>query len=132
MLKLLVNLELKKSFTLPPARFYGTARYVPIDENHPLQGQSPYAATKIGADQLALALLSFIWHTGCCYSSVQHVWTASISASGKTYSDYSACRRQQIIKLGSIHPTRDFNYVKDTVQGFIARAACDLAVGEIN
>ena len=90
---------------------YGTAQYVPIDEKHPYQGQSPYSATKIGADRLAESF----------YRSFNLTIISQLLA-GK-----------EEIKLGSLTPTRDFNYVKDTAAGFIAIAESDRTIGqEIN
>jgi NAD dependent epimerase/dehydratase len=110
---------------------YGTARRVPINEDHPLQGQSPYAATKIGADQLALSFhLSFgtpvtvirPFNTYGPRQSARAVIPTIITqiASGARH-----------VELGAMHPTRDFNYVLDTVRGFVAVAECDAAVGSV-
>lgn len=110
---------------------YGTARFVPISENHPLQPQSPYSASKIGADQMALAFKHSFnlpvvvirpFNTYGPRQSARAVIPTIITqiASG-----------QRIIRLGAIQPTRDFNYIWDTVQGFIAVAASDSAVGEV-
>jgi NAD dependent epimerase/dehydratase len=109
---------------------YGTARYIPIDEKHPLQGQSPYSATKIGADRLAESF----------YRSFQT--PIVIVRPFNTYGPRQSARAiiptviiqllsgETELKLGSLSPTRDFNYVKDTVQGFIALAKSDSALGE--
>lgn len=109
---------------------YGTAQFVPITEEHPLQGQSPYSATKIGADQLALSFhrsfdvpVSIIrpFNTYGPRQSARAVIPTVISqiaAGAKT------------IKLGALEPTRDFTHVSDTVNGFIALAECDDAVGD--
>lgn len=110
---------------------YGTARFVPITEAHPLQGQSPYSASKIGADQIAQSFhLSFDtpvttirpFNTYGPRQSARAVIPTIITqiAAGATS-----------IKLGAIHPTRDFNFVRDTVRGFITLAECDQAVGEV-
>jgi len=110
---------------------YGTALYVPIDEKHPLQGQSPYSASKIGADQMALSF----------YRSFE--LPVSIIRPFNTYGPRQSARAviptiitqlaagQQRIKLGAIHPTRDFNYVKDTVRGFIHMLESPVSVGEV-
>lgn len=110
---------------------YGTARFVPINELHPLQGQSPYSASKIGADQIAQSF----------YHSFET--PISIIRPFNTYGPRQSARAviptiiTQIasgfnnIKLGAIHPTRDFNYVRDTVRGFVAVAECDEAVGKV-
>ena len=110
---------------------YGTAQYVPIDEDHPLQGQSPYSASKIGADQMALSFyrsfntpVSIIrpFNTYGPRQSARAVIPAIITqlANGK-----------REIKLGALSPTRDFNYVMDTVAGFIAVAKSDASIGEV-
>lgn len=109
---------------------YGTAQYVPIDEKHPFQGQSPYSATKIGADRLAESF----------YRSFQ--LPVTIVRPFNTYGPRQSARAviptiitqllsgKTEIKLGSLSPTRDFNYVKDTVQGFISIYESDKTVGE--
>ena len=110
---------------------YGTARFVPITEEHPLQGQSPYSATKIGADQLAMSFFN-AFET-----------PVSIVRPFNTYGPRQSARAviptiiTQIakglrkIKLGALYPTRDFNYIKDTVSGFIAVAESEKSVGEV-
>jgi NAD dependent epimerase/dehydratase len=110
---------------------YGTARYVPIDEAHPLQGQSPYSATKIGADQLAMSyFLSF----GTPVSIIRPFNTYGPRQSARavipTIISQIAAGADEI-KLGAVHPTRDFNYVQDTVRGFVAVAESDRSVGEV-
>ena len=110
---------------------YGTARKVPIDEEHPLQGQSPYSATKIGADQMALA---FHRSFGTPVTVLRPFNTYGPRQSARavipaTIIQLLAGRRP--IRLGALHPTRDFNFVRDTVRGFIAGAACDAALGEV-
>lgn len=109
---------------------YGTAQYVPIDEKHPFQGQSPYSATKIGADRLAESffrsfdtpvVIARPFNTYGPRQSARAVIPTVITQllSGETQ-----------LSLGSLTPTRDFNFVADTVRGFIALAECDAAVGE--
>ena len=110
---------------------YGTAQFVPITEEHPLQGQSPYSATKIGADQIAL---SFYRAFGTPVSVVRPFNTYGPRQSARAViptiiTQIAAGERQ--VRLGSIHPTRDFNYVVDTVRGFIACGESDKAVGEV-
>lgn len=96
---------------------YGTARYVPIDEEHPLQGQSPYSATKIGADQLALSFYrSFEMPVAVIRPFNTYGPRQSARAVIPTIITQLANGKKQI-KLGAISPTRDFNYVKDTVAG---------------
>ena len=109
---------------------YGTAQYVPIDEKHPYQGQSPYSATKIGADRLAESF----------YRSFN--LPVSIVRPFNTYGPRQSARAviptiitqllsgKEEIKLGSLSPTRDFNYVKDTAAGFVSIAESDKTIGE--
>jgi len=110
---------------------YGTARYVPIDEEHPLQGQSPYAATKIAADQMALA---FHRSFGTPVAVIRPFNTYGPRQSARavipTVITQLACGTREI-KLGALHPTRDFNFISDTVRGFMAVAEADVSVGEV-
>jgi dTDP-glucose 4,6-dehydratase len=110
---------------------YGTAKFVPITEEHPLQGQSPYAATKIAADQLAM---SFYCSFGTPVSIIRPFNTYGPRQSARavipTIITQIATGKRRI-KLGSLHPTRDFNYVKDTVRGFIAALKSEKSVGEV-
>ena len=110
---------------------YGTARFVPITEEHPLQGQSPYSASKIGADQIAL---SFHKSFGTPVTVLRPFNTYGPRQSARAViptiiTQIASGKRS--IRLGAIHPTRDFNYVSDTVAGFISALTCDLAVGEV-
>lgn len=109
---------------------YGTAQYAPIDELHPFQGQSPYSATKIGADRLAESffrsfetpvIIARPFNTYGPRQSARAVIPTVITQllSGET-----------ALRLGSLNPTRDFNFVADTVDGFISLAECDAAIGE--
>ncbi len=110
---------------------YGTARYVPIDEEHPLQGQSPYSATKIGADQLALSFYrSFEMPVSVIRPFNTYGPRQSARAVIPTIISQIANGKKQI-KLGAISPTRDFNYVKDTVAGFISMMKSNAALGEV-
>jgi NAD dependent epimerase/dehydratase len=109
---------------------YGTALYVPIDEKHPLQPQSPYSASKIGADAMAMSFYNAF------------ALPVTIVRPFNTYGPRQSARAviptiiTQIangvkeIKLGDVSPTRDFNYVADTCRGFIALAECDQAIGK--
>jgi NAD dependent epimerase/dehydratase len=110
---------------------YGTARFVPITEEHPLQGQSPYSASKIGADQIAL---SFYSSFGTPVAVLRPFNTYGPRQSARAIiptiiTQIAAGSRE--IKLGSLHPTRDFSYVDDTVAGFLASLATDAALGEV-
>jgi NAD dependent epimerase/dehydratase len=110
---------------------YGTAQYVPIDEKHPLVGQSPYSASKIGADKLAESyFLSF----GTPVATIRPFNTFGPRQSARAVIPTlitQALSGAKVISLGSMDPVRDFNYVKDTVRGFMAVAACDQAVGRV-
>jgi len=110
---------------------YGTARFVPITEDHPLQGQSPYAASKIGADQLAL---SFFTSFGTPVTVLRPFNTYGPRQSARAViptiiTQIASGRRQ--IQLGAVHPTRDFNHVSDTVAAFVATLTCEGCAGEV-
>ena len=125
------DLEVEKFIQTSTSEVYGTARFVPITEEHPLQGQSPYSATKIGADQIAFSF----------YNSFD--MPVSIVRPFNTYGPRQSARAiiptvitqiangHKSIKLGSLSPTRDFNYVDDTVNAFIAAAESDKSTGEV-
>ena len=110
---------------------YGTALRVPIDEDHPLQPQSPYSASKIGGDMMALSF----WHAFELPVAVVRPFNTygprqSTRAVIPTILTQLHAGAPQI-RLGTTVPTRDFNYVEDTVAGFLAVAACDRAVGQV-
>lgn len=125
------ELGVSKVVQTSTSEVYGTAKFVPITEEHPLQGQSPYSASKIGADQIAL---SFYTSFGTPVSVIRPFNTYGPRQSARAVIPTiitqiaNGVRR---IKLGSLHPTRDFSYVQDTVRGFIAVAESDRSVGEI-
>jgi NAD dependent epimerase/dehydratase len=110
---------------------YGTARYVPMDEAHPLQGQSPYSASKIGADQMVNA---FFTSFGLPAVTVRPFNTFGPRQSARavipTIISQLAAGKQEIM-LGALDPTRDFTYVSDTVGGFIAALESDKGAGEV-
>lgn len=124
------DLGTKRILVTSTSEVYGTAKYVPIDEEHPLQGQSPYSATKIGADRIAESF----------YRSFNLPIT--IVRPFNTYGPRQSARAviptiitqllsgKKEIKLGSLTPTRDFNYVKDTAKGFIEIAKSEKTIGE--
>lgn len=127
------DLGTKRVLVTSTSEVYGTAQYVPIDEKHPFQGQSPYSATKIGADRLAESF----------YRSFE--MPVTIVRPFNTYGPRQSARAviptvitqllsgMTEIKLGSLTPTRDFSYVKDTARGFIDIARSDKTIGqEIN
>ncbi|SDG53253.1 NAD-dependent 4,6-dehydratase LegB [Roseospirillum parvum] len=124
------DLGVERVVATSTSEVYGTARFVPITEEHPLQGQSPYSASKIGADQMALAfhrafgtpvVLLRPFNTFGPRQSARAVIPAIITQIAE------GSRR---LHLGALHPTRDFSYVADTVQGFIAAAGCEALIGE--
>lgn len=109
---------------------YGTAQYVPINENHPLQGQSPYSATKIGADEMAMSFYrSFDTPVGIIRPFNTYGPRQSARAVIPTIITQIASGQDKI-KLGSLSPTRDFNYIKDTVNGFISFMDSNKSIGE--
>ncbi len=124
------ELGTKRVLVTSTSEVYGTAKYVPIDEKHPMQGQSPYSATKIGADRMAESF----------YKSFNLPMT--IVRPFNTYGPRQSARAviptiitqllagKEEIKLGNLSPTRDFNYVKDTAYGFIEIAKADKTIGE--
>lgn len=125
------ELSIAKILHTSTSEVYGTARFVPITEDHPLQGQSPYSASKIGADHMAM--------------SFYHAFNlpVTIVRPFNTYGPRQSARAviptiitqiasgQRRLKLGALSPTRDFNYVKDTVQGFVAALEAKNIAGEI-
>ena len=109
---------------------YGTAQYVPIDEKHPLQPQSPYSASKIGADAMAMSFYNaFDLPVTIARPFNTYGPRQSARAIIPTIISQIASGMPQIL-LGDVSPTRDFNYVEDTCRGFLALARCDKAVGE--
>lgn len=123
----------EKILVTSTSEVYGTALYVPIDEKHPRQPQSPYSASKIGADAIAL---SFNHAFGLPVTIVRPFNTYGPRQSARAFiptiiTQIASGNRE--IKVGDLTPTRDFNYVADTVAGFIAIAEADDTVGkEIN
>nr|WP_186350832.1 NAD-dependent 4,6-dehydratase LegB [Pseudomonas proteolytica] len=110
---------------------YGTAQYVPIDEKHPLQAQSPYSASKIGADAMALSFFnSFDLPLTIARPFNTYGPRQSARAVIPTIITQIASGMKQI-KLGDTSPTRDFNYVADTCRGFLELARCNEAIGEV-
>ena len=124
------ELDTSRILVTSTSEVYGTAQYVPIDEKHPFQGQSPYSATKIGADRLAE---SFYRSFNLPVSIVRPFNTFGPRQSARAViptiiSQLLAGKDK--IELGALTPTRDFNYVKDTAAGFIAIAESDKTIGE--
>ncbi len=128
-----IDNDVSKVIVTSTSEVYGTAKYVPIDENHPKQPQSPYSATKIGADAIAKSF----------YNAFE--LPVTIARPFNTYGPRQSARAiiptiitqiasgKKEIKLGDLTPTRDFNYVKDTCSGFVAISNCANTDGqEIN
>lgn len=125
------ELSVERVIQTSTSEVYGTAKYVPIDEHHPLQPQSPYSATKISADNMALSF----------YNAFN--LPVTIARPFNTYGPRQSARAviptiitqilsgERKIKLGNLEPTRDMNFVKDTVNGFIKIAECDELLGEV-
>lgn len=125
------ELGVQKVVQTSTSEVYGTARFVPITEEHPLQGQSPYSASKIGADHVAM--------------SFYHAFDVPVALIRpfNTYGPRQSARAviptiitqllsgKREIKLGALSPTRDFNYVKDTVRGFVSVMESENSIGEV-
>lgn len=125
------ELRISKVVQTSTSEVYGTARFVPITEGHPLQGQSPYSASKIGADQIAQ---SFYLSFGTPVVTLRPFNTYGPRQSARAVIPTiitQIANGQRQIKLGAVHPTRDFNYVADTVNGFIKALETDAGVGEV-
>ncbi|MGM0520136.1 MAG: NAD-dependent 4,6-dehydratase LegB [Campylobacterota bacterium] len=122
--------NVKRVIHTSTSEVYGTAQYVPIDEKHPIQPQSPYSASKIGADNMAMSF----------YNAFE--LPVTIARPFNTYGPRQSARAviptiitqiangKKSIKLGDVSPTRDFNYVEDTCRGFIELAQCEESIGE--
>ena len=127
------DLELSRVAVTSTSEVYGTAQYVPIDEKHPVQGQSPYSASKIGADKMAE---SFFRSFGTPVVTMRPFNTYGPRQSARAVIPTIITQLlagAEEIHLGSLHPTRDLNYVEDTAAGMIALAECDAALGrEVN
>lgn len=125
------ELQVAKIVHTSTSEVYGTAQFVPISEHHPLQGQSPYAATKIGADQLALSFYrSFDTPVAVVRPFNTYGPRQSARAIIPTIITQVASGRPKIV-LGALEPTRDFTFIRDTVRGFIAVAESDASAGEV-
>ncbi len=107
---------------------YGTARHAPIDEGHPLQGQSPYAASKIGADKMAEAFV-LSYHLPVVTVRPFNTYGPRQSARAVIPAIITQCLSDGAVRLGNLHPTRDLNYVSDIVDGFLLAAEAAEAVG---
>ncbi len=124
------DLNTRRVLVTSTSEVYGTARYTPIDEKHPFQGQSPYSATKIGADRLAE---SFYRSFGLPLTIVRPFNTYGPRQSARAVIPTIITQLlagQNEIRLGALTPTRDMNYVSDTVAGFMAIAKSEKTIGE--
>jgi len=124
------DLNVERVVHTSTSEVYGTALYAPIDEKHPLQGQSPYSASKIGADKLAE---SFHHSYGLPVSTVRpfNTYGPRQSARAVIPTIISQMLTRDRIHLGSLSPFRDFNYVGDTVAGFLAAAVSERTIGDV-
>ena len=121
--------NVKRVVQTSTSEVYGTAQYIPIDEVHPLHPQSPYAATKVGADQLALSFYaSFNVPVGILRPF--NTYGPRQSARAVIPTIISQLANKSKVKLGSLSPTRDFSFVQDTANGFLAAAQSDAIVGQ--
>lgn len=121
---------IEKTVITSTSEVYGTARYVPIDENHPLQGQSPYSASKIAADKLAESFYcSYNLPVAICRPFNTYGPRQSMRAVIPTIITQALTKDE--IHLGALSPTRDFTFVADTVEGFIRIAESPRSVGEV-
>jgi NAD dependent epimerase/dehydratase len=125
------ELGVKKVIQTSTSEVYGTAQFVPITEEHPLQGQSPYSASKIGADQIAMSYFHS-YDTPVCIIRPFNTYgpRQSMRAVIPTIIGQIA-NGQKTIKLGSLDPTRDFNYVSDIARGFMLAAISDRCIGQV-
>jgi len=122
--------DVEKIVHTSTSEVYGTARYVPIDEEHPLQGQSPYSASKIGADMIAN---SFYKAYNLPVATIRpfNTYGPRQSARAVIPTIITQAQIKKIVHLGALHPTRDFTFVTDTVEGFIKMAESPKSIGEV-
>ncbi len=124
------ELKVEKIIHTSTSEVYGSAQFVPITEGHPLQGQSPYSASKIGADQIAMSYYTS-FETPVAIIRLFNTYGPRQSLRAVIPTMITQIANRTKIKMGALHPTRDFNYISDAVNGFVAIAESDLAVGEI-
>ncbi|MDA1082355.1 MAG: NAD-dependent 4,6-dehydratase LegB [Gemmatimonadetes bacterium] len=125
------DLGVRKVVVTSTSEVYGTARFVPITEEHPLQGQSPYSASKIGADQIAL---SYYMSFGTPVAVLRPFNTYGPRQSARAVIPTiitQIAQGNRRIKLGALHPTRDFSFIADTVRGFLAALTSDATTGTV-
>ena len=125
------ELGIKKVVHTSTSEVYGSAQFVPITEEHPLRGQSPYSASKIGADQLAMSFYSSFKTPVCTIRPFNTYGPRQSARAVIPTIIIQILDGNNSLKLGAVHPTRDFSYVADTVQGFISVGMSDKTVGEV-
>jgi NAD dependent epimerase/dehydratase len=121
--------DVKRVVHTSTSEVYGTAQYTPIDENHPLQGQSPYSASKIGADKIAE---SYFYSFGLPVSIFRPFNTYGPRQSTRAIipTIITQALTSDVVKIGSLNPVRDLTFVQDTVKAFMAMATCNEAIGK--
>ena len=122
--------EVEKIIHTSTSEVYGTAKYVPIDEKHPLQGQSPYSASKIGADKIAESFC-LSYHLPLAIIRPFNTYGPRQSSRAVIPTIITQALTKEKIFLGSLHPTRDYTYVKDVVEAFIKVAESPKSIGEV-
>jgi dTDP-glucose 4,6-dehydratase len=122
--------DVEKIIHTSTSEVYGTARYVPIDEKHPLQGQSPYSASKIGADMIAYSFCTS-FKLPVAIIRPFNTYGPRQSARAVTPTIITQALTKKVIQLGSLHPTRDLTFVTDTIEGFIKVAEEEKSIGEV-
>ena len=122
--------DVEKIIHTSTSEVYGTARYVPIDEKHPLQGQSPYSASKIGADMIAYSFCTS-FKLPVAIIRPFNTYGPRQSARAVTPTIITQALAKKVIQLGSLHPTRDLTFVTDTIEGFIKVAEEEKSIGEV-
>jgi len=122
--------NIEKIIHTSTSEVYGTARYVPIDEKHPLQGQSPYSASKIGADMIAYSFYTS-FNLPIAIIRPFNTYGPRQSTRAVTPTIITQALTEKVIRLGSLHPTRDLTFVTDTIEGFIKIAEKEKSIGEV-
>jgi NAD dependent epimerase/dehydratase len=125
------ELQIEKVIQTSTSEVYGTAQFTPMTEEHPLQGQSPYSASKIGADHIAMSYFH-AFETPVCIIRPFNTFGPRQSARAIIPTVITQITKgENRIKVGALDPTRDFNYIKDTVAGFIAAIESEKCLGEV-
>lgn len=122
--------DVEKIIHTSTSEVYGTARYIPIDEKHPLQGQSPYSASKIGADMIAYSFFAS-FKLPVAIIRPFNTYGPRQSARAVIPTIITQVLTKKVIQLGSLHPTRDLTFISDTIEGFIRVAEEKKSIGEV-